>query len=81
MGEPPETHWNYRVVQTVENDEPMWGIYEVYYEHGIPVARTVNPISFISEEGVEELADALHAAIRGTTEPVLTDADIGVEYD
>lgn len=74
----PESHWNYRVVQTTENDEQLWGIYEVHYQNGTPVARTVEPIGFVSEEGVAGVAESLRRALRATEEPVLTDDDFGI---
>lgn len=74
----PETYWNYRVVQTVDHGEELWGIYEVHYSDDRPTARTVNPITFISEVGPEGVADSLRAALRATEAPVLTDADFGI---
>ena len=76
----PISHWNYRVVQTDHHGEQMWGIYEVHYTDNKPVARTVEPAGFISEEGTSSLAEQLHRALRAIDEPVLTDDDIGLRH-
>jgi len=76
----PDTYWNYRVVRTVEHGEDLWGIYEVHYTDGVPHSRTVDPVGFVSEEGVDSLANQLQMAMRATREPVLTDDDLGLNY-
>lgn len=56
--------WNYRVVKTETKDGPMWGIYEVYYDDDKPTMRTVDPITFTSDEGPEGIVDALNHALK-----------------
>ena len=64
--------WNYRVV--LVNGE--YGLYEVFYEDGKIISRTVDPIDFV-EDSVYELGVSLKLALDATLKPVLDDSIFG----
>ena len=43
-GDGSMSHWNYRLVKVKQGDEWYIGLYEVFYELGIPTHRTANAV-------------------------------------
>lgn len=66
----PESHWNYRVTRTVVDDEYVFEIREVYYDHGEPNAWTEEAIAPHGDSW-HELADDLVKMQRAVSLPVL----------
>ena len=67
--------WNYRVVQQDTPHGRVWALHEVYYnKDGSVMARTEDPISFASDESLEDLLSSLRlAAADASRLPVLVD--------
>lgn len=70
--------WNHRIVMVKdENGADVFGVYEVHYDDaGKPIARTVEPATFVGDTW-REVADEV--ARINISKPVLTDAQIGGE--
>lgn len=64
--------WNYRLIR----DENGWGIFEVYYDHGKPIALTQDPM-FGYYESRDEVVDDLNMMLDGTKLLPLTYDDSG----
>lgn len=72
------TSWNHRFVQVERNGETEVGLYEVYYnEAGQPISRTEEPATIVGDTK-REAWNALAVAQRAIGQPVLTDAEIGI---
>lgn len=74
--------WNYRIVK-VNTDGNIWyGLFEVYNnKNGLPYTRTLEPISFINDEGyevIESIGMAFQDALRYE---ILDDDDIKDENE
>jgi len=50
--DPSITHWNYRILR--HGGDPEWyGVHEVYYDEGKPIACTKKPVKVIGESPEE----------------------------
>jgi hypothetical protein len=77
-------HWNYRIVRHHHEGEEWFGLHEVHYENGRPIAVTENPITFVcdGDEGPKAIARALERALLDAeTRPVLDETEIGGKPD
>lgn len=66
------SHWNYRVIRNVDNDDNEWfTIHEVYYnDKGEPDGVTANPVSLFGETD-GELQSSLMKMLDATNLPVI----------
>ena len=64
--------WNYRVVEVELGDTIGYGMYEVFYDNdGNPEGITEHPIDFFSDNSLEDLNEAMNAAMGAFSKPVL----------
>ena len=66
--------WNYRIVATVDGDETMYGIHEVYYDDGKPVSYTTNPVPCVGDD-LQELYRSFEQMRMAFGMPSLTEKD------
>lgn len=80
--------WNYRIVKITTKDSgeklayPWYGLFEVYYNSKKqPYTRTVDPTTFVGDEG-HEVVEAIGMAFNDALKyDILDDGDIKEEYD
>lgn len=66
------SHWNYRIIKTIEDGEAAYNIHEVFYDGaGIPIAWSADPCAPFGESKAEFIADLCHM-IAATDKPALT---------
>ncbi len=80
--------WNYRIVKITHNDKkellanPWYGLFEVYNnKEGLPYTRTVEPASFVGDEGHEVIKAIGMAFTDALKYDVIDDDDIKEEND
>jgi hypothetical protein len=71
------SHWNYRVVKSIVDDEPSYAIHEVYYTEGdVPKTISHNPM-FPFGDTIDDLKLDLQKMIECLEKPVLNIEDFG----
>ncbi len=74
--------WNYRIVKVSTDGNIWYGLFEVYNNNkGLPYTRTVEPTSFVGDEG-HEVVQAIGMAFNDALKyPILDDDDIKDENE
>lgn len=70
-------NWDHRFVKVTTESGAEVGLYEVYYENDVPIARTKDPATIVGDTLELAIAELAHAAT-AAGKPVLTDDEIGV---
>lgn len=74
--------WNYRIVKVVTDGNIWYGLFEVYYNSaGLSYTRTVDPISFVGDEGHEVVKGIGMAFNDALKYDILDDDDIKEENE
>lgn len=69
------THWNYRLVRVRTEDEELLELHEVYWNKGVPVLRTKDPVGLAAETEDEMLEQLERIRLAITENDVLEDSD------
>lgn len=63
--------WNYRIIKTIESDEPIYRIYEVYYDDSGKIEGWTQEPVLPCGENVAELREDIHYFLEAFRLPVL----------
>ncbi len=65
-----EHHWNYRIIERLQQGTTTYGIHEVYYDNNNQITNWSEPMDAYGES-LEELKSDLEAQLKAFDKPVL----------